>query len=114
MMKRQQAERAIKDFFHAYLEQRNAEQTASYLHDAVQWVGTGKNEVVRSKKEAVEALKAELMADPMPYAITFKELCVQQAGETGAIVLCMIKVRRNGAGQTIELELRVTATCTES
>ena len=104
----------IKGFFEAYLGQRDLAKTLSYLLPEVQWVGTGKHEIVRTIGEAEEALKAEFAAEPLGYTLRFwgeKETCLG-----GGFAMCFTHLavsRGEDEGKPVTLEIRVTAVCRE-
>ena len=104
----------IKGFFEAYLGQRDLAKTLSYLLPEVQWVGTGKHEIVRTIGEAEEALKAEFAAEPLGYTLRFwgeKETCL---GGGFAMYFTHLAVSRGeDEGKPVTLEIRVTAVCRE-
>lgn len=105
-------EAVVKEFFRAYLQQRDLAKTLSYLLPEVQWVGTGKNEIVRGIQEAEEALRVEFAANPSGYALRFWGEMETDLGGDFSMFFTNVDVSQMGEdGQPITLEIRVTAAC---
>ena len=101
------AERIVKGFFHAYLVERDMDKAGEFLSDSIQWVGTGKQEIVTCKQEAMELLYKENEQDPDPYRIVFLQSSANLVLEFCGVVLQRIRVQR--CVPAVSLEIRVTA-----
>lgn len=109
------AERLIRNFFTAYLEQRDIEGALQYLTPSIQWVGTGKDEEVSGIEEARKALETEIKSDPDPYQLVFENVRVLEVFPYCHTLLCGLKVKRRLEDCHICIfEIRISACCVQS
>lgn len=104
------AERIVGEFFYAYLVERDMERALEFLSDSVQWIGTGRQEIVMCKQAAEKLLEDERKLDPNSYRIKLLESSVNPFTESCCVVLQRILViRPNPGAPDVILEIRVTA-----
>lgn len=66
--------RIVKDFFDAYLVQRNVDQALACLTETVHWFGTGKSRIVRGRDSAEQALRKEFTEKPESSRIEYESI----------------------------------------
>ena len=86
------AVRAVKRFFDAYLTQRDIEATMDCLTEEVQWVGTGRSEMVYGREQAKQALLMEFSQAPGSCHIEYESLEEVLISERCAAVLLTASV----------------------
>lgn len=109
MIQTGKAVEAVRNFFDAYLVHRDVERTMELLTDNVQWIGTGKSELVCGQEQAEQALRAEISLTPDPYLITYKTTEEIPVSAHSAAVLLTAFVYAD----SVSMFLRVSATCVE-
>lgn len=72
----------IKDFFYAYLKQRDLKKISDCLTENFCWFGTGKFETARNRKEMMKLLAYEIKHEPDPYNFKFENLHVNKIAES--------------------------------
>ena len=91
-MQQGEAIRTVKNFFDAYLVQRNIEHTLVCLTEGIHWVGTGKAEMVYGRVQAAEALKMEFSQSPEPCGIIYESMQEAPGTDDCAMVLLTASV----------------------
>lgn len=95
-----------KEFLQAQLVLRNLEAAARPLAEDIFWFGTGLDEVVRNRADALIYLRRELQTDPHPYTLHYLwEESRLLSPDTG---VCMLQTEITAQG--LCLPCRVTAT----
>ena len=82
----------IQTFFSAYLVLRDVDKTLACLTKGVQWVGTGKSELVCGLDQVGQALREELAQTPDPYRIEYGRIEETAVSDTCAAVLLTASV----------------------
>lgn len=104
------AVRAVKRFFDAYLTQRDIEATMDCLTEEVQWVGTGRSEMVYGREQAKQALLMEFSQAPGSCHIEYESLEEVLISERCAAVLLTASVYPDEMDADI-IWFRVSAVC---
>lgn len=106
---------AVIAFFNEYLVRRDLHGTLFWLMEGIQWVGTGKEELVNGKKEAHRALEIEFSQDPEPYELEWGRMWESVVAQECAVFLCELKVMRDiTGGKVCIVEVRVNAACIQT
>ncbi len=112
MIRAGDAVKTVREFFDAYLVRRDIDRTLACLADQVQWIGTGKSELVCGRAQAERALRAEFSSMPDPFRIEYERTEeTLAAGGCAAVLLTASVSPKTGAAAAIWL--RVSATCAE-
>ena len=82
----------IQTFFSVYLVLRDVDKTLACLTKGVQWVGTGKSELVCGLDQVGQALREELAQTPDPYRIEYGRIEETAVSDTCAAVLLTASV----------------------
>lgn len=109
------AQKIIKVFFDAYLVQRDIEATLACLMEEIQWIGTGKNEVVHGYEQARIALQEEFAQDGEHYRLEWTDIQGSVVSDDCAMLRCEMNVLRPvSSGWLSVLQLRVSACCIQT
>lgn len=110
-----EAEKMVREFFNAYLVRRDVEETLFWLTEEVNWIGTGKEEVVYCRENARAALVAEIAQDPEPYQIVIENIRKINMSPYCVGFFCDLQVKRRlGTGCLSVFEIRVSASCVKT
>lgn len=104
------AARTVKRFFDAYLVRRDIEDTLDYLTKEIQWVGTGKSEMVYGREQVKQAVLLEFSQAPGACRIEYDSLEEAQISERCAAVLLTAAVYPEGIDAEV-IWFRVSAVC---
>lgn len=102
-----EAKATVLNFFNEYLVHRDLKHTLQYITGTIQWVGTGKSELVEGIEEASRILQEEFTLAPEPYCFTCKTVSEHLCSDFAAVVLLTADVARDSD----VVEIRVTASC---
>ncbi len=100
----------LKGFCYYNFIKRDCQQASEYLSSDIHWFGTGENEDVYSKRDAVSYMKDEISAFPESYELDYIEESEQQL--TDQIGTAFVKVNVTGGGLFLPCRISAT-TCTE-
>lgn len=104
------AKEIVLSFFEQYLIRSDLEGTLACLTEDIQWVGTGRAELVQGKEEAERVLREEFALDQENYRFEPLSCREQPITETSSAVMLTARVERG----SVRLEIRVTAACVET
>mgnify|MGYP003278076745 CR=1 FL=1 len=104
------AARTVKEFFDAYLVRRDIEDTLGYLTKEIQWVGTGKSEMVYGIEQVEQAVLLEFSQAPGACRIEYDSLEEVVISERCASVLLTAAVYPDGMDAEM-IWFRVSAVC---
>lgn len=111
MIRLGEATGAVRAFFDAYLVRRDLKDTLGHLTQDVQWVGTGKSEMVCGRAQAERALREEFAQAPEPCRIEYESIEESAFTDRCAAVLLTAWVYP-GEGAEALIWFRVSAVCT--
>ena len=104
------ASKTVQTFFEAYLVRRDVGGTLACLTEDIQWVGTGKSEMVYGRMQAEQALYSEFSIMPESCQIVYETLEESAAAANCAVVLLTATVHPQTARP---IWFRVSAACVE-
>lgn len=100
----------VEDFYRAYLVNRDAVETLTYLDDGIVWIGTGEKEMAFGKEAVATELRRELDVEPWPCQIDCHTMQEVELSPTIHYAFCTIHVKRDHPdAPKVQFELRCSA-----
>ena len=100
----------LQTFFQHYLEERNLDATLAMLSDDIVSIGTGEQEIARSKEELTALLRLEFQEMPGSLHFQFTEYQETPVGSEGYCIFARIHVQFEEGDDLIEMDTRFTGT----
>ena len=109
MIRPGEAVKTVQSFFDAYLVRRDLKHTLSYLTEKIQWIGTGKSEMVCGLRQAESALRREFAQAPWPCRMDYTGIEETVCNDSCAVVQLTAAVYPDPSAE--HLWIRVSAAC---